>query len=80
MKPVKDSTEVIEFMALFQKLRDWIDDDPIGLEQLAADDEALKRLCKSLGFTATLLSMNEKPQLLLQCWICVGLSEKYRDT
>jgi hypothetical protein len=59
MKPVKDSTEVIEFMALFQELRDWIADDPNGLEQLAADDEALKRLCKSLGFTGTLLSMNE---------------------
>jgi hypothetical protein len=62
MKPVKDSTEVIEFMALFQKLRDWIDDDPNGLEQLAADDEALKRLCKSLGFAANFLSMNEKRQ------------------
>jgi hypothetical protein len=62
MKPVKDSTEVIEFMALFQELRNWIADDPIGLEQLAADDEALKRLCKSLGFTGTLLSMNEKRQ------------------
>jgi hypothetical protein len=62
MKPVKDSTEVIEFMALFQKLRDWIDDDPNGLEQLAADDEALKQLCKSLGFAASFLSMNEKRQ------------------
>jgi hypothetical protein len=62
MKPAKDSTEVIKFMALFQKLRDWIDDDPFGLEELAADDEALKRLCNNLGFAATFLSMNEKRQ------------------
>jgi hypothetical protein len=39
MKPTKDSTQVIEFMALF--LRDWIDDDPNSLEKLAADDKAL---------------------------------------
>jgi hypothetical protein len=32
MKPVKDSIEE-EFMALFQELRDWIADDPIGLER-----------------------------------------------
>jgi hypothetical protein len=62
MNPAKDSTEVIEFMALFQKLRDWIDDDPNDLEKLAADDEVLKRLCNDLGFAATFLSMNEKRQ------------------
>ncbi len=62
MKLAKDSAEVIEFMALFQKLRDWIDDDPKDLDKLAADDEALERLCNNLGFAATLLSMNEKRQ------------------
>jgi hypothetical protein len=62
MSIAKDSTEVIDFMALFQKLRDWIDDDPNDLEKLAADDEVLKRLCNDLGFAAFFLSMNEKRQ------------------
>jgi hypothetical protein len=62
MKPTMDSSQVVEFMALFQKLRDWIDDDPNSLEKLAADDEALKQLCNDLGFAATVLSMNEKRQ------------------
>jgi hypothetical protein len=32
MTPTKDSDQVIEVMALFQKLRDWIDNNPNGLE------------------------------------------------
>ena len=62
MSVAKDSTEVIKFMALFQKLRDWIDDNPTDLEKLAADDEVLSRLCNDLGFAAAFLSMNEKRQ------------------
>lgn len=62
MSATKDSDEVIRFMTLFQKLRDWIDDNPNDLEKLAADDEVLKRLCNDLGFAATFLSMNEKRQ------------------
>ena len=27
----KDSPEVVEFMALFSRLKDWSDDDPEGL-------------------------------------------------
>ena len=53
MKPATDSTEVIEFMALSQKLRDWIGDDPNDLEKLAADDEVLKRLPRDIVGPAT---------------------------
>ncbi len=36
MPTEKDSPEVIRFSLLFNKLRDWIDDNPKGLSELAA--------------------------------------------
>jgi hypothetical protein len=42
----KDSPEVMEFMALFHKLRDRIHDDPKGLEELAAHDPELRDLAQ----------------------------------
>ncbi len=62
MKAGKDSKEVVEFMVLFQRLRDTISDDPLELEKRASADEALKRLCNDVGFAAIFLSMNEKRQ------------------
>lgn len=41
----KDSFETVTFMALFSKLRDWIDDEPSGLDSLAAEDEKVRKLC-----------------------------------
>lgn len=60
MNAAKDSAKVIKFMTLFQKLRDWIDDDPIDLEKLAADDEILRRLCLDLFSAASILLMSER--------------------
>ena len=60
MNTSKDSPELIKFMALFKKLRDWIDDDPDGLIELAADDEVLKKLCVELCLAAVVLSITEK--------------------
>jgi hypothetical protein len=34
---------VIRFMTLFQKLKDWSDDDPESLLKLAEKDEGMKR-------------------------------------
>jgi len=62
MKPGKDSDEVITFMALFQKLRDFIGDEPDRLKKLAADDEALKQLCIDLLFKEGALSRQERRQ------------------
>ena len=62
MNPSKDSTEVIQFMALLQKFRDWIDDDPENLEQLAADDKSIARLYMDLNFAAMRLSISERRQ------------------
>ncbi len=45
MKAGKDPKEVVEFMVLFQRLRDTIADDPSDLEKRASTDEALRRLC-----------------------------------
>lgn len=59
---MKDSTEIIEFMALFQKLRDLTDDDPVSLEKLAADDESLKQRCIDLFFKGHALSEQERRQ------------------
>jgi hypothetical protein len=50
----KDSEEVVRFLGGFQRLREMIDDDPVGLEALAADDEPLKQLCLAVGWAARL--------------------------
>ena len=59
-KPGKDTHEVVEFMALFAKLKDWSDDDPEGLSDFAASDESVKELCAKLSFAAHFLKMNER--------------------
>ncbi len=56
MNVAKDSTKVIKFMTLFQELRNLIDDEPEGLEALAADDKRIKQLCLDLNWVATSLS------------------------
>ncbi len=45
---------------LFQKLRDWIDDEPDGLNDLAFTDESVRTLCNEVYWSSTLLSMNER--------------------
>jgi hypothetical protein len=44
----KDSAEVVEFLTLFAKLKDWIDDDAEILPALASTDESFKALCLEL--------------------------------
>lgn len=56
----KDSAEVVKFMSLFAKLKDWTDDDPASLADLAKDDEAIRTLCNDLSWAAHLLEMNER--------------------
>lgn len=59
-KPGKDSPEVLEFMALFARLKDWSDDDPEGLFDFTASDESVRELCTRLSFAAHFLKMNER--------------------
>jgi hypothetical protein len=56
----KDSPEVVKFMSQLTRLKDWIDDDPAGLPELAKNDEVLKKLCKDLHFVASFLKSNER--------------------
>lgn len=58
--PGKDTLEVVEFMMLFAKLKDWSDDDPGGLFEFAVSDESVKELCTKLSFAAHFLKMNER--------------------
>ena len=51
-KPGKDSLEVVEFMALFARLKHWSDDAPEELAELAASDSSVKDLCTRLSFAA----------------------------
>jgi hypothetical protein len=55
----KDHDNGVKFLSLFQRLREMIDDDPSGLEALAADDEPLKKLCLDVGNAALPLSLAE---------------------
>lgn len=47
-------------MTLFQKLRDWIDDDPVGLFKLAEDDQSIKESCIALTWAAFGISNGER--------------------
>jgi hypothetical protein len=56
----KDSPEVVNFMRLFGKLKDWSEDDPGSLPYLADTDEAIKDLCLELLRAAGSLQKDER--------------------
>ncbi|HEY2482491.1 MAG TPA: DUF4145 domain-containing protein [Caulobacteraceae bacterium] len=55
----KDSEDVARFLGRFAQLREWIDDNPLGLVELAERDESVRELCKRLAFDAYILRWNE---------------------
>src|SRR6476659_9754939 len=57
---MSNSPEVIKFMQLFQKLKDWSDDDPESLPELASGDEYIKDVCLNLLKAAGNLQRNER--------------------
>lgn len=44
----KDSVEVVRFMKLFSRLKNWCDDMPEDLVRSAAQDESIRELCRDL--------------------------------
>jgi hypothetical protein len=56
----KDSSEVVKFMTLFARLKDWSDDAPEDLAEFAASDTSVKDLCVDLSFAADFLKMHER--------------------
>ena len=56
----KDSTEVVAFMTLFARLKDWGDDAPEKLFEFAKSDSSIKDLCTQVYFAAHYLKMNER--------------------
>jgi hypothetical protein len=56
----KDPAEVIKFMTLFARLKDWLDDAPDELAEIAATDPGVQDLCTQLSFAAHFLKMNER--------------------
>jgi hypothetical protein len=55
----KDSIEVIKFMALFARLKTFVDDDPTDLVSDAIRDESVRDLCEKLGSVAGILRLAE---------------------
>lgn len=56
----KDSPEVITFMTLFARLKEWSDDAPDELADFAKTDSSVRDLAIDLSFAASFLKMNEK--------------------
>ena len=56
----KDSEQVIEFMALFARLKGLSKEDPELLRDLAERDESVRELCQQIGFAADLLRAVER--------------------
>ncbi|WP_299809797.1 DUF4145 domain-containing protein [uncultured Roseibium sp.] len=56
----KDSPEVVEFMLLFNRLKEWFDDAPDLLAKQALGDEEAEKLCARLSQVGFFLTMNER--------------------
>lgn len=56
----KDSAEVVRFMTLFARLKDWIDDDPMDLAALAQSDDSVRHLCDELSLAAYVLARRQR--------------------
>ncbi|MFZ5929645.1 MAG: DUF4145 domain-containing protein [Pseudomonadota bacterium] len=57
MNNAKDSDEVITFMALFQKLRDRIGDNPDILKELGTDDPDIQAICEDIRWARFYLNI-----------------------
>lgn len=76
----KDSNEVVEFMALFTRLKDWCDDDPEGLADFAQSDSSIKEICDKLSLRAGLLRMSERRgRSLFASPVAPNFLEAWRD-
>ena len=60
MSATKDSDDVVEFMSLFHKLREMIDDTPTDLPAIVANDPSVEAICHNLYWAANTLSMKER--------------------
>lgn len=56
----KDSNEVVKFLILYSRLKDWCDDDPDAIFQLAIGDKRFKDLCMQLLDAAERLHASEQ--------------------
>lgn len=56
----KDSAEVVAFMTLFARLKDWCDDAPEELFDFAKTDSSIKDLCMELSKAARFLRKKER--------------------
>lgn len=56
----EDDEDVIRFRTRFEKLRDWIDDNPVGLPKLAYDDAPLQALCFEVWESSNRISSKER--------------------
>ena len=61
-----DDPLVIQFLALYAKLRDWVDNDPNGLYDLAAKDDSKRG--KSVGDLAFFACVDSRRSTL--CSMC----------
>jgi hypothetical protein len=56
----KNSAEVVKFLTLYSRLKDWCDDEPNAIFQLAITDEQFKGLCMQLLGAAERLHASEQ--------------------
>jgi hypothetical protein len=56
----KDSAEVVKFMALFARIKEWTDDDPTEVVKTAQADDGFKKLCDGLFFVSDALKKGER--------------------
>lgn len=56
----KDSPEVMKFMALFSRLKQWRDDTPEELEECARTDSSVRDLGDAVDLAAAELTFNER--------------------
>lgn len=59
-KPGNNSAEVVRFLTLFERLKDWSDNDPASLPSQAKGDESVRELCDKLFYAGERLRTSER--------------------
>jgi hypothetical protein len=72
----KDSAEVVKFLSLYTRLKDWCDDEPDAIFQLAITDKQFKDLCMQLLDAAERLHASEQRHRHLFANACLSKGDQ----
>ena len=79
MSKTERAQDIVRFMTLFETLRARVNDNPIGLEALAARDASVKKLCLEVECEVIRLSMGPRPPELFSAPVDPNFIDAWRN-